>query len=380
MKKIFFLFVFAILANLLSAQAPQGFNYQCIVRDAVNAPVANQGVTLLFSVRQGDPSGSVVYTETHSTNTNDFGLVNLIVGQGTPTSGSFNSIDWGGGAKYLKVFVQNGATLTELGTTQLMSVPYALFAQKAPGDNWGSQAVQTNATLTGNGNAGSPLAIAQQGAATGQVLKWNGTSWLPQDDAVGGGGSNNNYTGGTGINITGTAPNFVINNNGDLSNTNEIQTLSISGTNLSLSAGGGTVALPPGPQGPQGLQGQTGATGATGPQGPPGPAGQNGQPGATGAAGPQGPPGSQGVQGQTGATGATGPQGPPGPQGLQGQTGATGAVGETGPQGPPGPQGLQGQTGATGPQGPPGPTYTAGTGIGINNNIVTNTGDTNAAI
>ncbi len=396
MKKILLTWAIALLCCSfeLLAQSPQGFNYQCIVRNTDNAPISNQAVTLLFSISQGSPSGSVVYAETHTLNTNDFGLVNLVIGQGTPTSGAFNGVDWGGGAKYLKVFVQNGASTTELGTSQLMSVPYALFAQKAPGDNWGSQAVQTNATLSGGGTSGSPLTLAQQGAAAGQVLKWNGTDWVPQDDAVGGGGTANNYTGGTGINITGTAPNFVINNNGDLSSTNELQTLTINGNNLSLSQGGGTIALPPGPTGATGPQGPTGATGAAGPQGIPGPAGATGAvgpqgvPGATGAVGPQGIPGPVGPPG---ATGAIGPQGIPGPAGATGATGPqgipgpVGATGATGPQGIPGPVGAPGATGAIGPQGipgpqgAPGPTYTAGAGIGITNTIITNTGDTNAA-
>jgi hypothetical protein len=362
MKKIL---LFAFLAlfcciDQMSAQVPQGVNYQCIVRDADNSPIQNQSVNLLFSLRNNDPSGPVVYAENHNTLTNDFGLVNLIIGQGTPSSGTFSSIDWASGPKYLKVFVQNGTNLVELGTTQLMSVPYALYAAKAPGDNWGNQTVQTNGTLSGNGAATNPLGLAQQGAALGQVLKWNGTNWIPQDDATGGGGTANNYTGGTGINITGTAPSFVINNTGDLSPTNEIQTLSISGTNLSLSAGGGTVSLPPGPQGPVGLTGATGAqgpmglTGATGPQGPQGPQGL------TGDTGPQGPIGLAGAQGPMGLTGAQGPIGLTGPQGPIGLTGATGAQGPIGLTGATGAQGPIGLTGATGPQGPQGLTGDTG--------------------
>jgi len=86
------------------------------------------------------------------------------------------------------------------------------------------------------------LRIAQQGAAAGQVLKWNGTTWAPADDAGG-----NNYSAGVGISITGAAPNFTISNTGDNDNdpTNEIQVLSLSGDTLSLSNGGGSVNLPP---------------------------------------------------------------------------------------------------------------------------------------
>ncbi len=94
-------------------------------------------------------------------------------------------------------------------------------------------AVTTNATLTGNGTAGTPLAIAQQGATSGQVLKWNGSAWLPATDA------GTTYTAGTGIDITGTT----ISNTGDLSNTNELQTISAATNIVTLSGGGGTVTI-----------------------------------------------------------------------------------------------------------------------------------------
>ncbi len=136
-----------------------------------------------------------------------------------------------------------------------------------------------------------------------------------------------------------------------------------------------------GPQGIQGIQGLTGPAGATGPQGPIGPTGPQGPIGPTGATGPQGPigltgaTGPQGPTGLTGATGgATGPAGPQGPIGLTGPagptgaTGLTGATGATGPAGPTGPQGIQG------PKGDPG-TYTAGSGISITGAVITNTGD-----
>jgi hypothetical protein len=128
--------------------------------------------------------------------------------------------------------------------------------------------VSTNATLSGNGTTGSPLTIAQQGATSGQVLKWNGTTWLPSTD------NNTTYTGGTGIDVTGTiitntapninqtisttgaAGNITLSNGGgtlnlnvndaDANATNEIQTLSYSPPNLSLSLGGGSVAIPQG--------------------------------------------------------------------------------------------------------------------------------------
>ena len=93
------------------------------------------------------------------------------------------------------------------------------------GDNWGSQVVVTDATLTGNGTSGNALGIAQQAATSGQVLKWSGTAWAPDNDA------NTTYTAGTGIDVTGT----VITNTGDLSATNE--------GSLTVGAGTGTTSV-----------------------------------------------------------------------------------------------------------------------------------------
>ncbi len=196
MKQRFFcLILFFVCASLsLFAQfTPQGFNYQSIVRDGSGNPLTNQTVTLLFSIRSGAPNGPVAYSEKQPLSTNEFGLVNVIIGQGgVPLLGDFNAINWGGGAKYLTVSVETTPNVfDEIGTSQLMSVPYALYAQNVAngggpgsGDNWGSQTVQTNATLSGAGTGGSPLALAQQSAQTGQVLKWNGSTWAPSDDII----------------------------------------------------------------------------------------------------------------------------------------------------------------------------------------------------
>jgi hypothetical protein len=193
MKQRLLLLLISLCAALpMMAQfTPQGFNYQSIVRDdATNAALTNKTLTLLFTIRTGAPNGQTAYSEKQVTSTNEFGLVNLVVGQGgTPIFGSFDAINWGGGSKWLTVSVQNPNDPTifnELGSSQLMSVPYALYAKEAAntvtGDDWGNQTVTAAPALTGNGTAASPLGIAQQGAATGQVLKWNGSAWAPAND------------------------------------------------------------------------------------------------------------------------------------------------------------------------------------------------------
>lgn len=209
-RLLFLLFTWCAAFPLAAQFTPQGFNYQSIVREAGGNPVTNQTVVLLFSIRSGAPNGPVAYSEKQTVSTNEFGLVNLIVGQGgTPLQGDFTTINWGGGAKYLTVALETSPNVfDELGASQLMSVPYALYAQTAANgggggsDNWGSQTVQTGASLSGNGTVANPLNIAQQGATNGQVLKWDGTKWTPQDDVSGtgtGGGTVTQVNTGAGL-------------------------------------------------------------------------------------------------------------------------------------------------------------------------------------
>ncbi len=116
----------------------------------------------------------------------------------------------------------------------------------AGGDNWGTQVAKVGNALIGDGTNGAPLNIGQQGANTGEVLKWNGAEWQPGADNSGGTGDT--YSAGTGISVTGSSPNFIINNTGDADKDpiNELQTISLAGNQLTLSKGGGTVTLPGG--------------------------------------------------------------------------------------------------------------------------------------
>jgi hypothetical protein len=192
MKKNIILLLCLTLFSLVegfSQNAPQGFNYQSVVRNAAGSAHANQTVTMLFAIRSGAANGQVIYTERHITNTNEYGLVNIVVGRGEVLQGSFSTINWGGGPKYLTASVETSPNVfEELGSTELLSVPFALYAQNGGGgggggnDDWGTQTAVTDATLKGNGTGGNPLGIAGQNADVGQVLKWNGTTWTPQND------------------------------------------------------------------------------------------------------------------------------------------------------------------------------------------------------
>lgn len=154
-----------ILFTSVFAQAPQTFPYQAVARDAAGNLIANQAISLRFSILDGSSSGTVVYQETKSVSTNTLGLFSANVGEGTPVSGTFAGINWGSGSKYLMVEsdVTGGTTYTPMGTSQLLSVPYALYASNAglPGVAGATGATgPTGAT----GEQGSPGAQGSVGA------------------------------------------------------------------------------------------------------------------------------------------------------------------------------------------------------------------------
>jgi hypothetical protein len=199
MKKILIALSLLIFTSLQGwAQGPNSFNYQGVVRNSAGVPWANRNISLRLTVHDGISMGTALYQETFTVTTNNFGLYNVGVGTGTPTppftASSWTNLNWGAGPRYLQVEVDSsgGIAFTSMGSTQLLSVPYALFANTTSG---GPGAIVTDPTLTGTGVAGNPLKIAQQGATTGQILRWNGTTWSPVTAGS-----------GTVTNITATAP------------------------------------------------------------------------------------------------------------------------------------------------------------------------------
>ena len=343
------------------AQAPEGINYQAVIRKTDGTLVANSTVAVRVQIKQNSAAGTVVYSERQSVITSQFGLINFVIGQGTLLSGTFSTINWATGNYWVNLAVDfaNGTNYVDYGSQRLMSTPYALYAKTA--------GVQLNQWRYGTGAPAAALGNIGDfylDPSTGNVYyKSAATTWTLTGNIAGPAGT----PGAQGpIGLTGAT----------------------------------------GPQGPAGPTGANGATGLTGPQGPAGPTGSTGLTGPSGATGPQGPAGPTGLTGPQGPTGATGPQGiagtngntvlngilapsntqgvdgdfyintaanliygpkangiwpsgislvgPQGAQGPVGATGLTGATGATGIQGPAGATGPQGLTGATGPQGPAG--------------------------
>ena len=217
----------------LQTQTPQKMNYQAVVRDAAgfSAP-PNTSVTLSFIIHNTTANGPTVYNETINTVTNALGLVNVEIG----TNGNLSTVVWGNGNKFLEVRadIGNTGTFVNMGTTQLLSVPYALYAGNSATGPTGPQGLPGITGATGpaglQGNTG-PMGPTGPVGATGMagLTGATGPQGLPG--------------------ITGTT----------------------------------------GPAGVAGLQGNTGPTGSTGPAGATGMAGLTGATGPSGATGATGP-------------------------------------------------------------------------------------------
>ena len=243
-------------------QAPESFNYQAVIRDAGGLILNNQSVGLKLTIQLGSIGGPAVYTETFASTTNDYGIVNLQIGTGTSTD-DFTIIDWANGPFFMEtaVDVSGGTNYSVMGTSQLMSVPYALYA-KTSGNGEGPQGPQGDQGPTG------PQGV--QGATGLQGLTG------PQGPQ----GS----TGPQGL--TGAQGPTGQNGNGIVSTTdNDDGTFTITYTDGSIF----TTSNLTGPQGAQGIQGIQGAQGNTGATG------QQGIQGNTGAQGPAGDDGASGL-------------------------------------------------------------------------------------
>ena len=150
-QKTLLALAFLLVANFVMAQAPQGIPYQAVARDNAGNLIKNQNIAVRFSIHDGTANGTVVFTETHSVTTDALGLFAVNIGGGT-SSGTLADVNWGSGAKFTQVEldVTGGSNFIDMGTTQMMSVPYALYA----GSSGNSSSVSMGAigqTSSGNG-------------------------------------------------------------------------------------------------------------------------------------------------------------------------------------------------------------------------------------
>jgi uncharacterized protein (TIGR02145 family) len=170
MKSFFTLSLHLLIISFLWAQAPQGIPYQAVMRNADGSVMASSAVDLTFMIHDGSATGNVVYQESHALTSNAQGLVSCVVGNGVVSQGNFANINWGSGAKFLQVMMGT----TDLGTTQMMSVPYALYSETT-----NVSISPTGDTLTIGGNSvivpGISVANPNHGGLGSQVLVGNTT-------------------------------------------------------------------------------------------------------------------------------------------------------------------------------------------------------------
>ena len=158
MKKALLLLSVSLLLNFtLKAQAPQGFNYQAVARNTTGIAITNQNIGLEISLRQGSATGTIVYTETFNTTSNNIGLINVVVGTGVVTAGTFNTINWASGVYFIEISmdITGGTSYSLMGTQQLMSVPYALYALSSGGTVGATGATGNNGTNGIDGATGA---------------------------------------------------------------------------------------------------------------------------------------------------------------------------------------------------------------------------------
>ncbi len=219
MKKVFTFFVVVLLTATVWAQSPNKMSYQAVIRNASNNLVSNTAVAMQISILQGSTGGTAVYVETQTPTTNANGLVSIEIGDGTVVSGDFTTIDWANGPYFIKTETDpdgatGGISYTITGTSQLLSVPYALHAKTAESINGGITETDpvftawdkdyndlinkpttdgsetkvtagTNVTVTGIGTTASPYVVNATGATTltiGQSYQGGIIFWL---DATG---------------------------------------------------------------------------------------------------------------------------------------------------------------------------------------------------
>ncbi len=129
MKKLFTFIFSLVMASSLIAQVPQSFKYQAVVRNSSGTVLTNSAIGLMIEIRQGNINGTAVYSETFTALSNNAGIFSVNIGKGSPVTGSFSAIDWGSDNYFLNVAIDiNGGTnYQDMGTTQLLSVPYSLY-------------------------------------------------------------------------------------------------------------------------------------------------------------------------------------------------------------------------------------------------------------
>lgn len=245
MKRLLLALTLVLFTSISFAQSPEAIKYQAVARDVNGDVYANTNVSMRISVLETSTTGPAVYVETHSATSNDYGLINLEIGTGTPVTGTFAAIDWGSDLHYVKVEIDpaGGNNYEVMGTSQMLSVPYALYAESA-GNTDDADSDPTNELITNAQLNGAGLEIEE----AGNVQTVDLSSLINDNDANPGNELINNvsYQNDT-ITITEAGIDHVIDLTGlqdnDSDSTNEIQDLQLSGNILTITDNSSATAI-----------------------------------------------------------------------------------------------------------------------------------------
>jgi hypothetical protein len=227
MKRIFTILAAVLMTATVWGQSPEKMSYQAVIRNSSNALVTSTNVGMQISILQGSETGTVVYTETQTTSTNANGLVSLEIGSGTVVSGTFATIDLANGPYFIKTETDptGGTNYTIAGTSQLLSVPYALHAKTAEIVTetdpiyTGSEAASITATdITNLGNlSGTNTGDQDLSTLATKTALGDSTAQLRSEIPAVADGSETQVTAGTNVSVTGsgtTASPYVVNATG----------------------------------------------------------------------------------------------------------------------------------------------------------------------
>ena len=159
MRKIYYLALLLFVYISASSQSQNNMSYQAVIRNSSNNLITNQAVGMRISILQGSAVGTEVYVETQNPTSNINGLVTLEIGNGTPTLGTYNGINWANGPYFVKTETDptGGNSYTVVGVSQLMSVPYALYALNSGSSIAGPMGPQGPAGINGLDGATGPM-------------------------------------------------------------------------------------------------------------------------------------------------------------------------------------------------------------------------------